>query len=98
MATATPSRLTTSRDFELLTALVMSPLTAAQLLKFSRTCAAGPFTSPRTLLDRLQRLRLGGWVRRWPLALARRGGGAADYYTITPQGPPPFVWGENRPP
>jgi hypothetical protein len=86
MASAAPSRFTTSRDFDLLTALVMSPLTAGQLLKLSQTFAAGPFPSRRTLLDRLQRLRLGGWVRRWPLAIARRGGGAPDYYKITPQG------------
>jgi hypothetical protein len=98
MATAAPSRLTTSRDVELLTALVMSPLTAAQLLKLSITFTAGPFTSRRTLLDRLQRLRLGGWVRRWPLALARRGGGAPDYYKITHQGLRLLYGEEARPP
>ena len=86
MATAAPARLTTSRDVELLTALVMSPLTVAQLLKLSRTFAAGPFASTRTLLDRLQRLRLGGWVRRWPLAVARGSGGAPAYYKDAPQG------------
>jgi hypothetical protein len=63
MATATPARLTTPRDIELLTALVMSPLTVVQLVKLSRTFAAGPFTSARTLLDRLQRLRLPGAKR-----------------------------------
>ena len=79
MASAAPLALTTSRDVELLTALVMSPLTVVQLLKLSGTFDAGPFPSERTLLDRLQRLRLGGWVRRWPLAIARRGGGPPDY-------------------
>jgi hypothetical protein len=98
MATATPSRLTTPRDFELFTALVMSPLTVAQLVKLSRTFAAGPFTSTRTLLDRLQRLRLGGWIRRWPLAIARRGGGAPDYYKIAPQGLRLLYGEEARPP
>ncbi|HZZ26990.1 MAG TPA: replication-relaxation family protein [Pirellulales bacterium] len=98
MASAAPLRLTTSRDFDLLTALVMSPLTLGQLLKLSQTFAAGPFRSQRSLLDRLQRLRLGGWVRRWPLALARRGGGAPDYYKISPQGLRLLYGEEARPP
>jgi hypothetical protein len=85
MASA-PLRLTTSRDIDLLTSLVISPLTLQQLLKLSQTFAAGSFLSQRALLDRMQSLRLGGWVRRWPLALARRGGGAPDYYKISPQG------------
>jgi hypothetical protein len=98
MASAAPLRLTTSRDVELLTALVMSPLTVVQLLKLSRTFDAGPFPSVRTLLDRLQRLRLGGWVRRWPLAIARRGGGPPDYYKVAPSGLR-LLYGENaRPP
>jgi hypothetical protein len=83
---STPLRLTTSRDIDLLTSLVISPLTLQQLLKLSQTFAAGSFLSQRALLDRMQSLRLGGWVRRWPLALARRGGGAPDYYKISPQG------------
>src|SRR5436190_15458978 len=95
---STPLRLTTSRDIDLLTSLVMSPLTLQQLLKLSQTFAAGSFPSHRTLLDRLQSLRLGGWVRRWPLALARRGGGAPHYYKIAPQGLR-FLYGEEaRPP
>lgn len=98
MASAAPLKLTTSRDIDLLTALVMSPLTVGQLLKLSHTFAAGPFPSQRTLLDRLQRLRLGGWVRRWPLALARRGGGAPDYYKISPQGLRLLYGEEARPP
>lgn len=98
MASAAPLRLTTSRDIDLLTALVMSPLTVGQLLKLSQTFAAGAFPSQRTLLDRLQRLRLGGWVRRWPLAIARRGGGAPDYYKITPQGLRLLYGEEARPP
>ncbi|HUY33169.1 MAG TPA: replication-relaxation family protein [Pirellulales bacterium] len=76
----------------------MSPLTVAQLLDLSRTFPAGPFSSIRSLLDRLQRLRLGGWVRRWPLAIARRGGGAPDYYKITPSGLRLLYGDEARPP
>jgi hypothetical protein len=98
MATATPLRLTTSRDIELLTALVMSPLTVAQLLKLSCTFRAGAFPSQRTLLDRLQRMRLAGFVRRWPLALARRGGGAPDYYKIAPLGLKLLYGEEAKPP
>lgn len=98
MTTAQPARLTTSRDIDLLTSLVMTPLTVAQLLKLSQTFAAGNFPSTRTLLDRLQRLRLGGWVRRWPLAIARRGGGAPDYYKITPAGLRLLYGEEARPP
>jgi len=98
MASAAPLQMATSRDVELLTALVMSPLTVVQLLKLSRTFEAGSFPSIRTLLDRLQRLRLGGWVRRWPLAIARRGGGAPDYYKIAPLGLRLLFGEDARPP
>jgi hypothetical protein len=65
----------------------MSPLTTTQLLKLSQTFAAGPFHSPRTLLDRLQRLAAGGFVRRFPLAIpSNRGGGLPHYYKLTPSG------------
>lgn len=87
MATKLVGRFTTSRDFELLTALVCSPLTVAQLWKWSQSFAAGAFASQRSVLDRLQKLRLGGWVRRWPLAgIASRGGSSPDYYKLTPAG------------
>lgn len=81
------SVFTTSRDIELLTSLVMGPLTTAQLLKLSNTFPAGPFRSPRTLLDRLQRLTAGGFVRRFRLAIIHaRGGGLPHYYKLAPAG------------
>lgn len=81
------SVFTTSRDVELLTSLVMGPLTTAQLLKLSETFAAGAFRSPRTLLDRLQRLMHGGFINRFPLAIASmRGGGLPQYYKLAPAG------------
>lgn len=87
MASSAVGRFTTSRDIELLTALVCSPLTVAQLHKWSTTFAAGGFASQRSVLDRLQKLRLAGWVRRWPLAgIAGRGGSAPDYYKLTSAG------------
>lgn len=87
MASFTVGSFATSRDIEILTALICSPLTVAQLLKWSGVFAAGGFTSQRSVLDRLQKLRLAGWVRRWPLAgIASRGGSAPDYYKLTPAG------------
>lgn len=78
---------TTSRDIELLTSLTMGPFTTAQLLKLSETFAAGSFRSSRTLLDRLQRLIAGGFIRRFPLAIIHhRGGGLPYYYKLTPSG------------
>jgi len=93
------SVFTTSRDIDLLTSLVMAPLTTAQLLKLSQTFASGPFQSPRTVLDRLQRLVAGGFVRRFPLAIApAHGGGVAHYFKVTPSGLR-LIYGENaRPP
>jgi len=76
-----------SRDVELLSSLVMGPLTTAQLQKLSPIFAEGPFQSPRTLLDRLHRLAAGGFVRRFPLAIvSARGGGLPYYYKLTPAG------------
>src|SRR6185295_4155617 len=76
-----------SRDVELLSSLVMGPLTTAQLQKLSSIFAEGPFQSPRTLLDRLHRLAAGGFVRRFPLAIvSARGGGLPYYYKLTPAG------------
>jgi protein involved in plasmid replication-relaxation len=93
------SVFTTSRDIDLLTSLVMAPLTTAQLLKLSQTFAAGPFRSPRTLLDRLQRLAAGGFVRRFPLAIApAQGGGVPHYYKVTPAGLRLIYGEEARPP
>jgi hypothetical protein len=81
------SIFTTSRDIDVLTSLLMAPLTTAQLLKHSQTFASGPFLSPRNLLDRLQRLAAGGFIRRFPLAIApAHGGGVAHYFKVTPSG------------
>jgi len=93
------SVFTTSRDLELLTSLVMSPLTTAQLLRLSETFAAGPFVSSRTLLDRLQRLTRGGFVHRFPLAiLSGRGGGLPHYYKLTLAGLRMLYGEDARPP
>lgn len=93
------STFTTSRDVELLTSLVMGPLTTAQLLTLSQTFAAGPFRSARTLLDRLQRLSRGGFVKRFPLAiLPTRGGGLPHYYKLTLAGLRMLYGEDARPP
>lgn len=90
---------TTSRDIELLTALGMGPLTTTQLLKLSPTFTAGPFRSPRTLLDRLHRLAAGGFIRRFPLAIAAaRGGGLPNYFKLTPAGLRLLYGEEAKPP
>ncbi|MBN8625809.1 MAG: replication-relaxation family protein [Planctomycetes bacterium] len=93
------STFTTSRDVELLTSLVMGPLTTAQLLKLSETFAAGPFRSARTLLDRLQRLARAGFVKRFPLAiLPAHGGGLPHYYKLTLAGLRMLYGEDARPP
>ncbi|MBL9084980.1 MAG: replication-relaxation family protein [Planctomycetales bacterium] len=74
-------------------------MTTAQLLKLSQTFAAGPFSSPRTLLDRLQRLTQGGFIHRHPLAiLSGRGGGLPHYYKLTPAGLRMLYGEDARPP
>ena len=60
------------RDHYLLSALYLTPLTIPQLLELSRTWPA-PFYSWDTLYHRLEKLRGGGWVRRWPYAIAIHG-------------------------
>ncbi len=82
MATSAVQRHLTDRDVEILLALDRCPLTVLQLLKLSRTFPGMPFTSPRSVQDRLQKLRIAGWVRRWPYATASRGG-SPDYYKTT---------------
>ena len=82
MATPTPRRQLTHRDSEILLALDRCPLTVSQILKLSRAFPGQPFTSPRSVQDRLSKLRHAGWVRRWPYATASRAG-APDYYKAT---------------
>lgn len=72
----------TARDEELLLALDRCPLTVQQILKLSQTFPGHPFHSPRSVQDRLQKLREAGWVRRWTYAIPARGA-APDYYKLT---------------
>jgi len=72
----------TDRDVEILHALDRCPLTATQLLKLSQTFPDQPFTSARSVQDRLQKLRHVGWIQSWPYAIAARGN-APDYYKLT---------------
>ena len=65
-----------------MTALDRCPLTVRQLLKLSETFADRPFTSARSVQDRLQKLAEAGWVRRWVFATASRSG-APDYAKLT---------------
>ena len=71
------------RDHYLLSALYLTPLTIPQLLELSRTWPA-PFFAWDTLYHRLEKLRGGRWVRRWPYAIAIDG--AKTYYKLTPAG------------
>lgn len=82
MATSAVQRHLTDRDVEILLALDRCPLTILQLLRLSQTFSGLPFTSPRSVQDRLQKLRAAGWLRRWSYATASRGG-APDYYKTT---------------
>jgi len=82
MANAQVRRHLTDRDVEILEALNRCPLTVIQLLKLSRTFPGQPFTSVRSVQDRLQKLRQAGWVQSWPYAFVSRGG-APDYYRLT---------------
>lgn len=40
-------------------------VTVRQLMKVSDTFEAGPFGSPRSVQDRLLKLRAAGWVQSW---------------------------------
>lgn len=80
--TCTQQRHLTDRDVEVLLALDRCPLTVAQLLKLSQTFSGQPFTSIRSVQDRLQKLRDIGWVKNWPYVMAGRGS-APDYYKPT---------------
>lgn len=74
----------TARDVEVLRAIDRCPLTTEQLLRLSGTFSQ-PFTQLRLLRRRLQRLCRAGWIRRWPYAIAARGG-TPDYFRLTLQG------------
>ena len=76
------TRQITSRDIEILSSLDRCPLTVEQIMKLSRTFDAGPFTSPRSVQDRLQKLCTAGWLRRWPYATTARGA-SPHYHKLT---------------
>jgi hypothetical protein len=82
MANDSIQRHLTARDEEILLALDRCPLTVQQLLKLSRSFRGSPFASPRSVQDRLQKLREAGWVNKWVYATAGRCG-APDYYKPT---------------
>jgi hypothetical protein len=75
----------TDRDEEILLAIDRCPFTVNQLLLLSSTFASQPFTSLRSVQDRLQKLKAAGWVQSWPYATVSRGG-SPDYYKLTPLG------------
>jgi len=85
MANPAIRRHLTERDVEVLLALDHCPLTVQQLLKLSVTFACNHFQSPRSVQDRLHKLREAGWVCKWTYATASRTG-APDYYKLTPLG------------
>ncbi len=96
MATTSPSRHLTDRDEEVLLALDRCPLTVTQLLKLSSTFESQMFTRPRSVQDRLQKLKGAGWVQSWPYATVSRGG-SPDYYKLTLLGFH-MLHGHNAPP
>jgi len=77
-----PNRHVTSRDIEILVALDRCPLTVEQLLTLSETFECNPFSSPRSVQERLQKLCAAGWVRRWRYATTTRGA-SPHYYKPT---------------
>ena len=54
----------TDRDLEMLLAIDRCPLTSRPTAETDRTFAGQPFTSLRSVQDRLQKLRDADWVRR----------------------------------
>lgn len=92
-----PRRHLTPRDEEVLLALDRCPLTVQQLLRLSQTFREQRFTSPRSVQDRLQKLRSAGWVRSWRYATTSRGG-APDYYKLTLLGYRLLYGADARPP
>jgi len=85
MATSLAPRHLTDRDIEILVALDRGPLTVLQLLKLSQSFAHFPFGSPRSVQDRLHKLREAGWVQKWSYAIATRGS-TPEYYKLTSLG------------
>jgi hypothetical protein len=77
-----PHRHVTSRDIEILVALDRCPLTVEQLLKLSSAFETHPFTSARSVQDRLQKLCSAQWIRRWRYATTSRGA-SPHYYKLT---------------
>lgn len=72
------------RDRDLLQLLDRTPATALLILLASATFTGEPFRDERRVRERLQQLTDGGLVRRFLLAQA--GGGAMNYYKLTPAG------------
>src|SRR5436190_3663400 len=62
------------RDLSLLRFLSFTPATTTLLLRVSGALDGDPFTNERRLRERLQELRLAGFVRAWTAAHA--GGGS----------------------
>lgn len=85
VATSLSPRHLTERDIEILVAFDRCPLTVLQLLKLSQTFTHSPFGSPRSVQDRLQKLREAGWVQKWPYAIVTRGS-TPEYYKLTSLG------------
>jgi hypothetical protein len=75
--------LVTTRDLDVLQALEMTPLSARQLLRLSKTFPPA-FTDERKLRARLQILRERGQVHQWPYVIAGRG--MPCYYTLARRG------------
>ncbi|MEM6692741.1 MAG: hypothetical protein AAF664_25155 [Planctomycetota bacterium] len=73
----------TDRDYEVLDALVKTPLDARQLLSMSR-CFARPFTHERLVRRRMTQLVTSGFLKCYQYAT--RGAGALNYYKPTKQG------------
>src|SRR5687767_3218575 len=72
------------RDRDILQLLDRTPATAAHVLKASAAFAGDMFRDERRVRERLQQLMAAGLVRRYVLAQA--GGGAMNYYKLTPDG------------
>lgn len=83
MTSAASHRLVTARDLDILGALALYPMTAAQLFAISRTFAS-PFTGERRLRQRLLLLEGAGRVHRRQYSVADCG--IPNYYTLTPLG------------
>ncbi len=83
MASHTCRTLVTPRDLEILAALDRTPLTAAQLLKLSRTFAR-PFTTERRVRERLQVLSAADLVLQSQYATCSPG--ILSYYLLTKVG------------